>query len=501
MSAFETARASLMWDATPVSNACLCEFMPAAPEGHVKVYLYGLMWARSGFSDGTDQLEDMSQVLGMDRDEIERALRYWERCRLVERIQNLPPRYRFVSVPMVHLQREQLPRDDDYEAFAQAVYAAFGDRRKLHGGETVLAFEWVEQYKLPAEVVLMLSQHMISTRGVKFSFKEAEKVAIDLCEEKAFTVEAAEAYFNRSAAAKKGARKVLTHLGIKRSPTNDEMDLYSKWTADWGFNPDAIREACKELTKIANPNFGYRDKVLEGLRSRSTTKTLTDRHVQQTLQGDQAEIMQVREFLQTLGISMAVIDEGLRLQYNAMTREGGHELVMLAAREVVSHSKTHTIDNVAKLLDSWSKQGIVSVEGANAYLAEVEALNAQIRDLMKIASAQGGCTLLNRSYLKQWQSEWRMPQALIELAAQLSRGKAKPMQYMHALLSGWHDESIANVEEALAAHTRRVSQPKNVNPAASSPKRVVEQQYEQRTYDTDEYNDITPEQLEEMTKL
>ena len=137
MSAFEIARSGLLWDATSVSNAFLCEFMPSAPEGHVKVYLYGLMWAHSGAAGDGDQLEEMARALHMDQSEIDRAMRYWERCRLVERVQDLPPRYRFVSVTMARLQREQLPRDDAYEAFAQAIYAAFGDRRKLHGGETV----------------------------------------------------------------------------------------------------------------------------------------------------------------------------------------------------------------------------------------------------------------------------------------------------------------------------------------------------------------------------
>lgn len=46
------------------------------------------------------------------------------------------------------LKRREAPRDEAYEAFAQAVYAAFGDRRKLHGGETVLAYEWVEQLEI-----------------------------------------------------------------------------------------------------------------------------------------------------------------------------------------------------------------------------------------------------------------------------------------------------------------------------------------------------------------
>ena len=180
MSTVETARTGLLWDATSVPNAFFCEFMPAAPEGYVKVYLYGLMWARSGVADDGDLLDEMARALQMDRTEIERAMRYWERCRLVERIQDQPPRYRFASVTLTRLEREQLPRDEEYESFAQAIYAAFGDRRKLHGGETVLAYEWVEQYHLRPEVVLMLIQHMIATRGVNFSFKEAQKAAMEL---------------------------------------------------------------------------------------------------------------------------------------------------------------------------------------------------------------------------------------------------------------------------------------------------------------------------------
>ena len=503
MSTFETARTGLLWDATSVPNAFFCEFMPAAPEGHVKVYLYGLMWARSGVADDGDLLDEMARALQMDRTEIERAMRYWERCRLVERIQDLPPRYRFASVTLTRLEREQLPRDEAYESFAQAVYAAFGDRRKLHGGETVLAYEWVEQYKLRPEVVLMLIQHMITTRGVNFSFKEAQKAAMELCEQHVDTLEQAEAVFSRSEAAMRGARKVLNHLGLRRNPSMDEMDLYLKWTHEWGFAPKAVIEACKETTK-GSPTFAYLDKVLEGLHARSEGAKLTEKHVQKVLTDEKAELSAVREFLQALGISMAVVDDGLKLEYRSLAQYGGHELCMLAAHEVVTHSKVHTIDNVRQLLDSWTKKGLTTIESVSEYLSEVEVLNARIRELMEIAKATGGCTLDNRSRLKQWQTEWHMPQALIELAAEFARGTAKPMQYMHKLLSAWHDESIANVEEARLSHERHLAEltkkPAAAS-AASTGKRVIEQQYGQRTYDPAELDGITPEQLEEMNKL
>lgn len=504
MSTFETARQGLLWDATAVPNAFFCEYMPDAPENHVKVYLLGLMWTHSGAMGEDDMLEEIARTLLLSREKVDQAMRYWERRRLVERIQDQPPRYRFLSLQQAMVQRQQVPMEDDaYQGFAQAVYAAFGDKRKLHGGDTVLAYEWVEQLGLPPEVVLMLIQHMIATRGLHFSFKEAQKVAVMLSEQKVHTLEEAEAVFERSEAATTGAQAILRHLRILgREPTEDEIDLYVKWTKEWGFKPEGIRKACRETTK-GSPTFAYLDKVLEGVYSRSEGKATSAKQVQKNLEERDAETAQVREMLAALGVSNHVIDDGRREQYRAMAAVGGHELVMLAAREVARHSGTHDSDRVQKLLDAWAEKGMTTLSAVNAYLAEVELLNRQIRALMEIAGASGGCTQANRAWLKQWTQEWKLPQALIELAAEYARGTAKPMTYMHKLLSGWREAGVANVEEARAAHERHVAQAqkKPERPAQSAPKRVIEQQYEQRTYAPGELDEIPEDLLEELKKL
>ncbi len=503
MPTFETARSGLLWGATAVPNAFFCEYMPSAPEGHVKVYLYGLMCAHGGLPDDDGLLDEMAQTLHMDRGEVERAMRYWERCRLVERISDTPPRYRFVSVQQVMLQRQQMPHDEEYEAFAQAVYAAFGDRRKLHGGETVLAYEWVEQYKLPPEVVVMLIQHMIATHGVNFSFKTAQKTAMELCEQRVFTLEAAEAVFSRSEAAMKGTRKILNHLGTRRNPSMDEIDLYLKWTTEWGFEPKAILEACKETTK-GTPTFGYLDKILEGIHTRTGGKAVSEEQVQKNLAENKAETAQIRELLQTLGISFATIDDGLRMEYRELAADG-HDLVMLAAREVVRRTRVHTLDKVKLYLDGWRKLGLKNVSAVMNYLADIENQNDQLRSLMELAGTTGGATQANRAMLTKWQNEWRMQPELIRLAAELARGKKDVIKYMDALLTGWHQDRIANVSDARAAHEQHIAQLQKQSgdkpAAAAGGKRVIEQQYQQRAYDPDELDDIPEDQLEEMNKL
>ena len=83
MPTFQCDTSALLWDATAVSNAFLCEFMPTAPDGYVKVYLYGLMYAHGGMLEEEGVLDDLAKALEMQRADVEQALRYWERCRLL----------------------------------------------------------------------------------------------------------------------------------------------------------------------------------------------------------------------------------------------------------------------------------------------------------------------------------------------------------------------------------------------------------------------------------
>lgn len=83
--------------------------MPAAPDSHVKVYLYGLMCAHGGVQEEGDLLDDVARSLALSRDEVECAMRYWERCRLVERVKDTPPVYRFLSVQQAMLKRAGSP--------------------------------------------------------------------------------------------------------------------------------------------------------------------------------------------------------------------------------------------------------------------------------------------------------------------------------------------------------------------------------------------------------
>jgi DnaD/phage-associated family protein len=470
--------------------------MPAAPEGYVKVYLYGYMYARHGIAGENVLLQDVAKALSMEESAVQQAFRYWERCRLVQRTQDHPPEYRYLNVQQTLVSRQSVPQDEGYMAFAQALYAIFGDKRKLHGNETVLAYEWVEQLGLPSEVVLMMIQHLVSTRGVQFSFKEAQKLALELCEQRIGSLEAAEQLFSRSESARKGTRKILRHMGKYRDPSLDETDLYVKWTTEWGFAPQAIESACGEMTG-GDPSFKYLDKILQGLRERSGRESTSAAQMEKQLAQEKEETQLVREMLTACGLKATVVDEGKRLVYRDMTQYGGHGVIMLAAEAVGKRRGGHSLDAVTELLVSWHGKGLHTAEAAKAYLETVREQNQILKALYQSAGREATPTLADRELLCKWRQEWNLSEALLKQAAEYAKNSGKPMPFMDKILQSWHEKGITRLEDAQADHEGR----KAALTADKPVKTVIEQQYVQRTYDSSQFPDFTPEEIEEMLKL
>ena len=494
-------KGGILWDAVSLANAFICEYMPSAPDAHVKVYLYGLMMAHNVALDGLQNHADIARALSMEESAVAQAFRYWERCRLILRTQDQPPQYQYMSVQQTLLHRQDVPQDEAYMEFAQALYGIFGEKRKLHGNETVLAYEWVEQLGLPREIVLMMVQYLISTRGVSFGFKEAQKLALELCEQHITTIEAAEMLFSRSEAAWKGSKKVLSRMGKPRPPSLDETDLYVKWTKEWHFAPKAVEAACSEMTS-GDPSFKYLDRILERIRMSSGKASISAAQMEKQLAGEKAETERIREMLAACGIKSAVVDEGKRLVYRDMLRCGGHDIILLAAEAVGKRRGGHSLDSVAELLTSWHEKGLLTAADVQAHLQSVQQQNAAVKALYLAAGREAAPKLSDRELLQKWRQDWSFDDVLLHRAAEYARDMDKPFLYMDKVLGGWHATGITTLQQAEEEHLKRKG---SASAAASRTapkggKTVIEQQYGQRTYDPTQYSGPSADLLEEAKK-
>lgn len=460
-----------MFDITPVQNQFIAEYLPHAKGDHVKVWLYGLMQCYHPREDMN--IDTMAHELEMTEEDVLAAFRYWERRGLVHRISDKPLQYRYVNMNQL---MPAVKPDRAYEAFGESVYGAFGNTRRLHGSEISECYEWVEELKLPPEVVIMLLKHMVAIKGKNFAIRSAEPLAARLAEAGVKTIEEAESILSVDRKTVDGAGKILKRLGKRRLPSEDEIALYRKWTQDWGFSPDAIEAACSETVK-GDPNFGYLDGILKNLCQKDEGKSaLNVKDVEAAF----AETDRLRELLSVLG--RGNVNETNITLYREMQGMYPDEVILLAGKEC---SAKGDINDVRNMLASWKKRGLHTEKEILDYVTRFKQKTGLIRELYEMWGLRGRGTAADRSMIDRWEQEFGFDQDLILFAAGYAAGKEAPMAYLDAMLGKYSEKGIRTREDMEKDRKDHHEKMKNSssNIKDNRGKKLNAQQFEQRKYD------------------
>ena len=465
-----------MFDVTPVDNQFILEYLPGAKGDDVRVYLYGLMQCHHPQEDMT--VERMARELGMTAEDVEAAYRRWERKGLVQRISDNPPQYRYVSAIWKFFRGGEQRPDERYERFAEELNAVFGNERRLHGGETSLCFEWVEDLRLPEAVVIRLMEHMVALHGKSVSIKSAQKLAAALAEEKVTTAEDADVILGRDEAVWKGAKQVLRRLGKRRNPSEDEQALYRTWLVDWGFAPDAILAACAE-TVTGDPNFKYLNGILARHHEEYESKKTSGEQMKKRIREEKDAAAPLKALLNTMNIRGVTVNEGTKAVYAEMRALYPDNIILMAGQECARHGLA--FDDVMKTLQAWKKQGLSTPEEIAEAMRVVNEQNAFVQTLFDLWGVKNRPNAADRARVQQWLGEWGLSETFVVSCAPYAASAGKPMPYLGKLLETFRQQGVTTPEAAAAVHGawREKQQPQQTQRQG---KVVSEQQYAQREY-------------------
>ena len=164
-----------LFDATPVDNMFISEYMLRAPGDYVKVYLYALMLC----AHPSERMSNasMARDLDMTEEDVVHAFRYWSRSGLVRQVADNPPAYVILSAKQLAMTRAMNPGEQLYHReFMEEVSRILGGRT-LAAGDCQTIFEWMDVLELPEEVVLMLLQTEMKQSGGRVSIRIADQRA------------------------------------------------------------------------------------------------------------------------------------------------------------------------------------------------------------------------------------------------------------------------------------------------------------------------------------
>ena len=478
-----------IFEATPVDNMFITEYMLRAPGDYVKVYLYALMLC----AHPSERMSDasMARDLDMEEEEVAKAFRYWAKCGLARQTGDNPRTWVLRTAKQAAMSRLKSPEEQLYHReYTEEIRRILGDR-PLSPGDYQTIFSWTDVLELPEEVVLMLLQTEMKQSGGRVSIRIADKRAAEWARSGIRTVEDVERVVLLGREREQQLRRLLSRLGQRRAPSDDEKEMYRKWLDDWKFTPEAVQEACRETTK-GTPTMAYLDGILK-------RQHLSGRHEAAELEEGMSEEKRRRDFARRVfaGLGRTGLtpsDEDLAMIGAWRETGASEELILLAVSTAHRRAGGGSLEDVGGVLDRWRTKGLTTAEAVQSETERVRALNAVLRGLYEAAGLEKRPSAADREQLSAWRALGHSDE-LILLAAGYAKKRPSPMAAMERILTDWRRAGITEPEAARQEHERHAAGQTRAADAGG------QAGYQRRSYTSEEYRAMETDLTEELRAL
>ena len=331
---------------TPVQNLFIMEYMPKAPEGFAKVYLYGLMLsACRGF-----ETLDLPGGLGISEEEALEAFLYWQEMGLVRIIETAP-------LNVEYRMSAAAPSRGGSRRYAGLI-AKLNNHcrpRVFSPQELTKVYDWIEIFGMDEETAVMLVRRCMNMKGPKVSIQYMDKAARAWADDGILTPDLADQRILMETELNSGAKAILNRWRISRLPTEDELELYRRWTEDWGMTHEEILAACPATTAADKPTFAYLNGILETMRSGGGVREYLSA---QSAAEEIARQMYIRSGIQ--GMPTRKEKDSVFTWLNSWHMEA--ETALYAAE--LSAGVSRPFAKAAKLMEGWHEKGITTLIAA-----------------------------------------------------------------------------------------------------------------------------------------
>lgn len=443
-----------------LDNIFVNEFLPYAPEGTVKVYIYGLyMCSHSNAHDNT--LESFAKVLSMSEQDILDSFLYWQEQGLVQVLSTYPVSVKYMPLKNF-INNSKKFNKDKYSTFnAQAQEIITG--RMITPNEYTEYYTVIESFHIEPEALLMIMSYCAHIKGANVGHAYITTVAKNWAQENITTTDKVEERLKEFELIGSDVADVFKALGSKRKPTHEDNELFTKWTKNLGFEKGAIIYVAKASRK---KNLRFSFEMLDGkLIKYYEMKLFTIQEIEDFENNRENLISLAKEINRELGLyyeNLDIVVENYICKWKNLGFD--NDALKMLAKYCFSHS-IRTLSGMDDLVAKMFKLGLVSLDALTQYISSLRDIDEKIKDILRKLGLSRLVNSYDRDFYATWTNSWNMSEELIDYAAMISAGKGQPMQYMNKILSSWFNNNVKTLEQA-KSQTPPADTTTKSNPAA-----------------------------------
>ncbi len=423
---------------TPVDNVFLLSYLPFADALDVKIYLLGLAVASAG-GDDDNSIEKMALALHTDGERIIDGFRYWEEKGLVSLTKTAPVSVKYLSVknplrPVIKINTEK------YKVFTDEVVRLFPDKI-LSPNEYNAYFELMHTYKIEINAMLLIMQYCKELGGGKFSAPYILAVAENWAEQGLTTEKKVSEHVKELEANSEDIRQIFNAMGIKRSASIEDRQLFLKWTKKWKYTLNSVLIAAKSLKKRGGTE--RLDALMEELVK---AEAYTAEEVEAYLTGKEKLHSLAVEISKTLGTYYGSTEGLVESYIQPWLGMGFTDEALKKIAKFCFLRNVRSFDGLGQMVNRFYKLGILSAEGIDAFVNAQIKIDENIREIFEKINRFSPIGNVDRESYRTW-NEWGFSQEAILFVAARHAGQAFPMQAINRTLAALRAKNAFSLEE------------------------------------------------------
>lgn len=465
--AFSSALA--MGSSTLVDNTFINEFLPAAPDNAVKVYLYGLALCSSP-SKEDNSIDSMATALSLTEEQLFEAFSYWQQMGLVQIVNKSPFEIKYLSA------REN---SGNSKIRVKGKYKDFNDQiQTILSGRMISPIEFNEYYHLienqhfEPEALIMIIKYCTNIKSADIGSAYIIKVAKSFGEQGIKTTAALEAKLLEQERSSTEIKNILKALGLNRDADIEERNMYLKWINNFGFTHGVILQ----VAKLQNKKGGI-NKLDETLSKLYEQRLFTLEEIE-IYSKEKEELYSIaKKVASTLGLYYQNLESVVEVYIKDWVNKGYDQETLTLLSNYCFKQDIKTLSLMNEIVLKFYKLGIVTIDAINEYIESVVSTDNSIKSILQKLGILRRVNSSDRNFFRTWTIDWDFSLEVIELVAEKAKATSSPVRYMNKLLLDLNSKNIHDVEK-VKIELNKV----NVNPSSQ----VVKSDFGQRDYTKEE---------------
>lgn len=422
---------------TSVENTFISDYLPFASGDYVKVYLYGLY--KCSTSRDND-ISSFAKSLQMSEEDILSVFYYWQEAGLVNVINVDPVIVRYLPIKSA-LKKLKKYNVDKYTEFNLSAQELMGSKM-LTPRELEEFYYIIENLHMEKDALLRVIDYCVKQKGGSATVSYVVAVAKNWVYDGVFTIDDVSRRLETQERVTGDVVLVLKALGIKRSASLEEYQMYLNWTEDFEMPLDLIVHIAK---KTKSKNFA---KLNAQVSKCYAGRLLSIKEVDDFLK-KQDELFDVaKTVVRNMGLWYDNLENVVDTYISNWFQLGFDKDAIISLSNYAFRKNIRNLDGLNNIVNNMFKLGLLTNASIDNYMQDIVKNDGVICQILGDLGIERGVIAMDRTMYRTWLYDWNMGEDIINYAISLSKGKYSPMQHLNRVLSEYHSGGVKSVDDA-----------------------------------------------------